>query len=262
MPAPDEPEKPLGFSEPFFSSGYQADMPFISSIISLRKNRWVNIGVSMHFDCFRSATKYSKLKKCFKHGDIIYGLSIDTSSALDALSSVGFKRRENGKDNVLVQNSLTNSVFGPLPTPGVWRTNSDIYIDLNDGQRGVGFKYFSMNSSLFDGIDFKNESPEKLANKLWGRTSKLGILYQVVNRRKTVHFIVDNAFLALRYIVTKSGKEGRSVTAAEIRYIYRRRHLPLFRNNIRFYTENREIHFDEFFSHSLWLLYQPTSTYF
>jgi hypothetical protein len=219
-------------------------------------------GMYMRFNCFGSTSKYSNLKKNFKHGDIIYGLSIDTSSALDALSSVGFKRRENGKDNVLVQNSLTNSVFGPLPTPGVWRTNPEIFIDLNDGQRGVDFKDFSMNSSLFGGIDFKNENPEQLANKLWGMTSKLGILYQIVNRMKTVHFIVDNAFLALIYIVTKSGKEGRCVTAAEIRYIYRRRHLPLFSDNIKLYTENREIHFDEFFGHPLWLQYHPKNTYF
>lgn len=90
----------------------------------------------------------------------------------------------------------------------------------------------------------------------------MGVLYQVVNRRKLVHLIVDNAFLALRYIFTKSGKEGRCVTAAEIRYIYRRRHFPLFRNNIKIHTENREIHFDEFFGHSLWLQYHPKNTYF
>ena len=119
-----------------------------------------------------------------------------------------------------------------------------------------------MNSSLFDGIDFINENPERLANKLWGRTIKLGILYQVVNRKNTVHFIADNAFLELRYIVTKSGREGHCVTAAEIRYIYRRRHLPLFRNNIKLYTKNGEIHFDEFFVHSLWLQYYPKNTYF
>lgn len=216
----------------------------------------------MHFNCFGSTGKHLSLKKNFKHGDIVYGLSIDTSSALDALLSIGYKRRENGKDNVLVQNSLTNSVFGLLPTPGVWRTNSEIFMDLNDGQRGIGFKDFSMNSSLFNGIDLNNENPEQLANKLWGRTSKLGILYQVLNRKKCVHFIVDNAFLALRHIVTKSGKEGRCVTAAEIRYIYRRRHLPLFSSNIKFYTENREIDFDEFFGHPLWLHYHPANTYF
>lgn len=216
----------------------------------------------MFFNCLGSTEKYSSLKKNFRQGDVVYGLSIDTSSALDALSSVGFKRRENGKDNVLIQNTLTNSVFGPLPTPGVWRTNAEIFMDLNDGQRGVEFKNFSMKSSLFDGVDFKNTPPEQLANKLWGRTSKLGILYQIVNRRQTVHFIVDNVFLALRYIVTKSGREGLCVTAEEIRYIYRRRNLPLFRNNVKIYTKDREINFDEFFGHSLWLQYHPKNTYF
>jgi|SRR5471030_139652 len=215
----------------------------------------------MPFCFFGSKSNYSQLKKNFKQGDIIYGLSIDTTPALNELSSIGMKRKDNGKDNILVQNVLTNAVFGLVPSPGEWRTNSEICCDLNDGQRGIDFKDFSMNSSLFDGVDLKNKNPEQLANKLWGRTSKLGIIYQVVNRNRTVHFIVDNTFLALKYIVTKSGREGRCVTAAEIRYIYRRKNLPLFRSNIKIYTKTREVNFDEFFGHSLWLQYHPKNTY-
>ncbi|WP_342079738.1 hypothetical protein, partial [Yersinia enterocolitica] len=38
--APDKPKKPSGFREPFFMLGFhQVDMPFMSSIISLRKTR-------------------------------------------------------------------------------------------------------------------------------------------------------------------------------------------------------------------------------
>lgn len=55
------------------------------------------------------------MKKNFKLGHIIYGLSVDTSLALEALSNIGFHRRENRKDNILVQNSLTNAVFGLVP---------------------------------------------------------------------------------------------------------------------------------------------------
>lgn len=218
----------------------------------------------MLFSCFGSTNNYYHLKKSFREGDIIYGLSIDTTSALDALSSIGFKRRCDGKDNILVQSVLTNAVFGPIPIPGEWRENSEIFMDLNDGQRGVGFKDFSMNSSLFDGVDLENENSEQLANKLWGRTSKLGILYQILNRDKVVHFILDsiNMDSVLLKIVTKEGMAGRCITAAEIRYIYRRRHLPLFRKNIKLYTEKREIHFDEFFGHSLWSHYHPKNTYF
>lgn len=40
--APDIPKKAIGFSEPFFMLGfYQVVKPFMSSIISLRKTRWV-----------------------------------------------------------------------------------------------------------------------------------------------------------------------------------------------------------------------------
>ncbi|MGX8941312.1 hypothetical protein ACWWJF_13960 [Symbiopectobacterium sp. Eva_TO] len=40
--APDIPKKAIGFIEPFsFLVLYQAVRPFMSSIISLRKTRWV-----------------------------------------------------------------------------------------------------------------------------------------------------------------------------------------------------------------------------
>ncbi|QKJ02299.1 hypothetical protein [Yersinia mollaretii] len=211
-------------------------------------------------ECFKN--RYSQLKKNFKLGHIIYGLSVDTSSALEALSNIGFHRRENRKDNILVQNSLTNAVFGLVPSPGVWRSDDEIQRDLNDGQRGLDFKANAFNAGIFSRIEWKDKNPEEFTNKLWGRTSKQGISFQIFERDLPVHLIVDTSFSALLHIVRKDGIEGRCVTASEIRYIYRRKHLFRVRKNIKIYTADREVRFEEFFEHEYWSQYNQKSSWF
>lgn len=72
-----------------------------------------------------------------------------------------------------------------------------------------------------------------------------------------MHLIVDNLLPALRDIATKSGVRGRCVTASEIRYLYRMRNLSVVRHNIKIYTKDRQIEFDEFFEDPQWHLYKP-----
>lgn len=169
----------------------------------------------------------------------------------------GLGARSVGKNNILVQNVLTNAVFGAVPVVGRWRMGTEICHDLNDGQRGMEFKQLSVKTDIFRGLSTIPISSQSLANKVWGRTSKLGIYFQIFNRGCTVHFIVDNLLPALHDIATKSGVRGRCVTAAEIIYNYRMRSLSVVRQNIRLYTKDREVEFDEFFDAPQWHLYKP-----
>ena len=211
----------------------------------------------MRICCFGGRENYTKLKNNFKLGDIIYEISIDTATALNELIAKGFECKTGGKDNILVQNVLTNAVFGAAPVVGRWRTGTEVCHDLNDGQRGIEFKQLSVKADIFRGLSTIPISSQSLANKVWGRTSKLGIYFQIFNRGRTVHFIVDNLLPALHDIATKSGVRGRCVTAAEIRYLYRMRNLSVVRHNIRLYTKHRKVGFDEFFEAPQWYLYKP-----
>ncbi|WP_323862375.1 hypothetical protein, partial [Xenorhabdus szentirmaii] len=56
---PDTPKNPTDFNEPFCQSGFhQADRPLVSSIISLRKIRWV-IMVNFNFNKPKLNFEYS-----------------------------------------------------------------------------------------------------------------------------------------------------------------------------------------------------------
>ncbi|MFI8384940.1 hypothetical protein [Pseudomonas sp. NPDC079086] len=162
----------------------------------------------MRICCFGDREKYTQLKNNFKPGGIVYGLSIDTAPALNKLIAKGFRCKIGGKDNILVQNVLTNAVFGAVPVVGRWRMGTEICHDLNDGQRGMEFKQLSVKTDIFRGLSTIPISSQSLANKVWGRTSKLGIYFQIFNRGCTVHFIVDNLLPALHDIATKSGVRG------------------------------------------------------
>jgi hypothetical protein len=118
-------------------------------------------------------------------------------------------------------------------------------------------KNYRLKKIFSEGLSTLTISAQSLANKIWGRTSKLDIYFQIFNRGCTVHFIVDNLLPALHDIATKYGVRGRCVTVAEIRYLYRMRNLSVVRHNIRLYTKHREVGFDEFFEAPQWHLYKP-----
>lgn len=217
--------------------------------------------------CFKPREKtaripYQALSEKFEEGDIVYGLSIDRTPAVNALDRRKFPSRKNGKDNILTQNPLTDAVFGVTVTPGKYRSDEEIKAQLYDYQRGIGFKKFTTNYSSLKKLDYL-ELPEKdRANRLWKRTSKAGLVYQIFNMDKKVHFCVENLHTAIDKIAKKEGIEGNSVTASEIRFLFRHRNQPQVSKNLKIYNKDKEISIDKFFSHPFWSLYTPSQTHF
>ncbi|MCL9781216.1 hypothetical protein M9194_07220 [Vibrio sp. S4M6] len=211
---------------------------------------------------FRKAHKnYEELSRNFKEGDIIYGLSMDRTVGLMSLNQVHFPSHINGKENILVQNTLTNAVFGTSVTPGKYRTNLEIQKDLHDGRRGVLFKNYTVTYPPLQKSDYLSLNGYDRANKLWKRTSKAGLLYQIFQRNKQVHFCVDNTLSALEKVAKKEGIEGTCVTASEIRLLYRYRGNAKVRRLLKIYVKDREIPIDQFFNHPSWAYYSPKETY-
>jgi insecticidal toxin complex protein TccC len=62
-------------------------------------------------------------------------------------------------------------------------------------------------------------------------------------------------------IVSKTPGAGTSVTASEIRYVYRRKETPEVKDNVKFFVANREVPQDEFFNLPAWKNYHPQKTY-
>ena len=78
----------------------------------------------------------------------------------------GLGARSVGKNNILVQNVLTNAVFGAVPVVGRLRSDAEICLDLNDGQRGMDFKKLSVDRDVFIELSSLSIGPESLTNKV------------------------------------------------------------------------------------------------
>lgn len=106
--------------------------------------------------------------------------------------------------------------------------------------------------SLWDQIDwsrydmwgFLHES--HLANvvnyKIWKRTSKAGLEFQTTVRERMVHFLLDK-FMAgdgMTSVVDKGGAHGKSITAGELRWLFRNWPNPKVQANVKFWTIHGE----------------------
>ncbi len=217
--------------------------------------------------CFRSRLShvkrpYQDLSEQFEEGDIIYGLSIDRTPGVDSLDRKKFPNSKNGKNNILTQNTLTDAVFGTSVTPGNYRPDEEIKEKLYDYKRGLNFKKFTTDYPPLNKVDYLELTGQQRANKLWKRTSKAGLVYQIFIMDKKVHFCVDNISNAIDKIARKEGIEGNCVTASEIRFLFRHRNQIQVLKNLKIYNKDKKIPIDIFFSHPFWSLYQPSQEYF
>jgi hypothetical protein len=96
----------------------------------------------------------------------------------------------------------------------------------------------------YDLYDCLNDS--NIANvvnyKVWKRTSKAGLEFQTAVRGRVVHFLLDT-FMAgdgMQSAVSKGGGHGKSITAGEIRWLYRNWAKPQVSKNVRFWTVHKE----------------------
>ncbi|WP_081264478.1 RHS repeat-associated core domain-containing protein [Pseudomonas fluorescens] len=218
---------------------------------------------------------YAKLVATFEPGDILFGLREPRDFALKALNRAGFKEfswevswnRNLGKfsvekkRNVLKQNDLTDAAFGPTVTAGVYNANDQIKAELIDFHRGIAYKKFAMTNRYFQKDEKGVGNFFQINVPMWRRSSKAGLEFQIFQRNKQVLFAIDGLMETLDDIVSKKPDAGTSVTASEIRYLYRRRGTPEVQKNARFFLANREVPQSEFFNLPAWQRYHPKKTY-
>ncbi|WJK11568.1 RHS repeat-associated core domain-containing protein [Pseudomonas fluorescens] len=222
-----------------------------------------------------SQGNYESLVASFSAGDILFGLREPRDAALKALEKVGFKEFSRvplwrgglprvlweKKRNVLKQNDLTDAAFGPTVTAGIYRTNEQIKSELVDVDRGIGYKEFAMTNRYFQRDEKGTGNFFEINVPMWRRSSKAGLEYQIFGRNKKVLFAIDNLMETLDDIVAKTAGAGTSVTASEIRYVYRRKDTPEVKNNVKFFVADREVPQAEFFALPAWKNYQPRKTF-
>ncbi|TCT27460.1 RHS repeat-associated protein, partial [Providencia alcalifaciens] len=88
---------------------------------------------------------------------------------------------------------------------------------------------------------------------LWKRGSKIGIEMAASGAGNKIHFVLDK--LNIDSVVKKEVNEGQSVTASELRYIYRNRERLIGR--VHFYKDNIEVEAPWVTNPQLWSLYRP-----
>ncbi|WP_460147202.1 hypothetical protein [Pseudomonas sp. S2_A02] len=218
---------------------------------------------------------YADLVSSFNSGDILFGLRDPRDLALQALDKVGFKEFSRlplwkggiprllweKKRNVLKQNDLTDAAFGPTVTAGIYNTDEQIKSELADPARGIAYKKFAMTNRYFQKDEKGTGNFFQINVPMWRRSSKAGLEFQIFERNKKVLFAIDNLMGTLDDIVSKKPDAGTSVTASEIRYVYRRKETPEVKNNVKFFVANREVPQSEFFNLPAWKNYRPQKTY-
>ncbi|MER2572162.1 hypothetical protein ABTY52_27280, partial [Escherichia coli] len=74
-----------------------------------------------------------------------------------------------------------------------------------------------------------------------------------------VHFFIDG--LDLSSVASKTDGHGRSVTASELRWLYRHRYMPDARKNLVFWKNYKKLSQEDVFSLPLWQAYRPKKIY-
>lgn len=77
--------------------------------------------------------------------------------------------------------------------------------------------------------------------------------------KKRVHFFIDG--LDLLSVANKTEGHGRSVTASELRWLYRHRYLPDVQDNLIFWKNYKKVSLEYVFSLPLWSAYRPKKIY-
>ena len=227
------------------------------------------------------------LTEIFQWGDILYGLDEPREESLSALSSSGFKRKEaikpstnnifkfirqyfrkvKEKTNIIIQNDITNAVWD-VSKPKEYSDNKTIKKQLNDSERAIQFRQFISSHEKYNVID-QDEATKLMSEPwkamqfgvpLWKKTSKAGLEFQLLVRKKTLHFITDLIGDDIGVVISKEG-HGASITSSELRWLYRHRDLPEVRSNLIFYRGGKKISHEEIFGKSEWSNYHPKNQY-
>ncbi|MDE9535686.1 RHS repeat-associated core domain-containing protein [Xenorhabdus bovienii] len=223
----------------------------------------------------------------FKEGDILYGLDNPRATALADLAKVGFKRtskstansgnvfsrlrqsfrkKNNTKRNILIQNDITNATWD-ASKPREYATDKSIKKEVHDYQRVIGFREFLSEHPKYN-VKNDNELVTALINNpsittsvpLWQKTSKAGLDYQLFERKAPVPFLVDTIGNDINTVISKQG-HGASITSSELRWLYRHKDTKEVKENLKFWRDGKAVPHSEVFSEAKWSSYQPKHRY-
>ncbi|EOA6875047.1 type III secretion system effector EspK [Escherichia coli] len=186
----------------------------------------------------------------FRPGDIVYGLSSPREKLVNSIKLVN----DFSKKDIVIQNTLTNAVWDAR-TPRKYKQDSLIKRALNEHERGTKFKQCLKNHNNYNVIMADLSIYNR--DKLWAKTSKAGLEFQTLIRNRTVMFCADGLVISLKLIANKSEGYGQSITASELRWIYRNKDNSQIMKNIKFYLHGKEIPAERILDTPEWKDYRP-----
>ncbi len=204
------------------------------------------------------------LTELFKDGHVLYGLNEPVHSAVFDLKETDFKAAggwDNKKMDIFYQGQMTDGVWLGRSRPTKYSSDAKIKQEFNDDKRVLAFKEFLNSHPRYnvrkqdDAKRLKRSYSEDVREGLWKRTSKAGLEFQLLVRKAPVHFLMDD--LEIEEVASKQGNKGQSVTASELRWLYRHRELLNVKENLFFYKGGKKISHAEVFGRAEWQTYSP-----
>lgn len=192
---------------------------------------------------FFSKNKFKEIDEKISDGDLIFGIAV-------VIKEIQLHIIKKNDFRYIIQADLTNDI---------WNYADTRFLIKHNNERTLGFfNYISSHhqynvAALFMSNTFKNRI------NVFKKTSKCGLEYQLLVLKGKVHFFIDK--LDLLAIADKSEGFGMSVTASELRWLYRHRYMSDVQQNLTFWNDYKVISNDCVFSLPLWRAYIPGNTY-
>ncbi|HHW3952766.1 TPA: hypothetical protein ACTW1K_002338 [Raoultella planticola] len=194
---------------------------------------------------FIKHNKYKDIDRLINDGDLVFGIALIIKEI-----QVHLLQKKMRNNSYIIQADLTNDV---------WSYADTSYTIKKRNPRTEGFYHHIKNHDRYNVayLFLKNSFKDRI--NVFKKTSKCGLEYQLIVQKQRVHFFLDG--LDLLAIANKSDGIGRSVTASELRWLYRHRHLIEVKNNLFFWRDYKIISQGDFFSLPHWASYKPSTIY-
>lgn len=211
--------------------------------------------------------------------DVIYGTDTPRGEVRDAIKKCVehcFKEKKEYSSFGSIQNDLTNSVWGPMsPTEKIYTEDQykrikhlygrDMAERIRHYEESLDQTYPQKIWTNFSSNDLMAEATAR-----WKKTSKAGLKYQLLERKKNVYFMLrqanpeqtmeDAISKQIKYSM-KGEAYGNQVTSSELRWLYRHREAPEVKEHLKIYYGSQEINQEIFFNNQEWGVYQPKKPY-
>lgn len=228
---------------------------WLSYCFLVDKNKIKDTGIKL-------ADRVTQAAMEFKLGDIVYGLN-DEKRLL--LTQVHHFNDFSNKD-ILCQAIMTDAIWEhrDFLCFDKYRDDQIIKETLTDAERAIDFKGFLERHKKYNILERHEEKsyrPEKsLENICLSRTSKAGLEFQIMEREGRVFFCVDDLIDSIPDIAQKNVYNGISITASELRWLYRHRDHPNVKEKVKFCLDGEFISQEKVFSMAGWETYHPKSS--